>query len=92
MAWQIEWELRASHELLKLDKQTQREIVKYLDERIASGNDPRVFGTALTRNLAGLWRYRIGDYRVLCKILDEQLIVIVVHVAHRREVYDRHGS
>ncbi len=88
MAWQIEWEVRASRELLKLDKQIQRDIVRYLDEKVAPSDDPRVFGKALHGDLAGFWRYRIEDHRVICKILDEKITIMVVRVAHRREVYD----
>jgi len=57
-------------------------------ERIATADDPRRFGKALTGGLAGLWRYRIGDYRVVATFEDKALVVLVLRVAHRREVYD----
>jgi mRNA interferase RelE/StbE len=88
LAWQIEWEVRASRELLKLDKQIQRDIVRYFDEKIAPSTDPRALGKPLKGNLAGFWRYRLGDHRVICKILDEKITIMVVRVAHRRQVYD----
>lgn len=87
MVWQVNWEVRASRELLKLDKPTQREILRYLDERVAAKKDPRTFGSALTGDLSGLWRYRVQDYRIVCRITDEKLIVLVIHVGHRRQIY-----
>ena len=74
-------------ELRKLGKQAQREIVDYLDERVAGEGDPRCFGKGLKADLAGLWRYRVGDYRILCQIQDGEMLVLVVAVGHRRDVY-----
>lgn len=88
MAWKINWEDSARRSLLKLDKRIQREIIAYLDERIASGNDPRAFGKALVGNLTGLWRYRVRDHRIICRIENEKLTILVLQVAHRRSVYD----
>lgn len=65
-----------------------RELFDELDE-IAKLEDPRSRGKALTGNLAGVWRYRVGDYRILCDINDGRLVILVVDVAHRREVYKR---
>lgn len=72
----------------KLDKQVAARILDALDE-IAKLDDPRSKGKVLAGNLAGLWRYRVGDYRILCNIEDGKLVVLVVDVAHRREVYRR---
>jgi mRNA interferase RelE/StbE len=74
-------------ELKKLGKQAQREIVAYLDERVAGDADPRRFGKGLKADLAGLWRYRVGDFRILCQIVDGELLVLVVAVGHRRDIY-----
>ena len=71
-----------------MDKQMARRIRDELSE-IAKLEDPRSRGKALTGNLAGVWRYRVGDYRILCDIEDGRLVVVVVDVAHRREVYKR---
>lgn len=71
-----------------MDKQTARRIRNELSE-IAKLEDPRSRGKALTGNLAGVWRYRVGDYRILCDINDGRLVILVVDVAHRREVYKR---
>ena len=88
MAWKIEVSEKAFRALRKMDKQTARRIRNELSE-IAKLEDPRSRGKALTGNLAGVWRYRVGDYRILCDIEDGRLVILVVEVAHRREVYRR---
>jgi len=72
----------------KLDRQAQKEILIYLDQRIATLEDPRRFGKALRSELAGLWRYRIRDYRLICQIQDDVLVVLVVAVGNRKNIYD----
>jgi mRNA interferase RelE/StbE len=74
-------------ELRKLGKNAQRDIIVYLDERIAGECDPRRFGKGLKADLAGLWRYRVGDYPVLCQIREAELLVLVVAIGHSRNVY-----
>lgn len=88
LAWAIEVSERAVRALRKLDRQAARRIRDELAE-IAELEDPRGRGKALVGNLAGLWRYRVGDYRIICDIEDDALVVLVVDVAHRREVYRR---
>ena len=88
MTWAYRFDERALKELRKLGKPAQLEIIAYLDERIAGEGDPRRFGKGLKADLAGLWRYRVGDYRILCQIRDGELLVLVVAVGHRRDVYD----
>jgi mRNA interferase RelE/StbE len=88
MNWGYRFDERALKELRKLGKQAQRDILNYLDERVAGDGDPRRFGKGLKANLVGLWRYRVGDYRMLCLIEDGELLVLVVAVGHRRDVYD----
>lgn len=87
-AWRVEFDARAARELRKLDPAAQQLILRYLRVRIATTDDPRRFGRALTGDLKGLWRYRVDDYRIVAKIEDDRLIVLVVTVGHRREVYD----
>lgn len=87
MAWTIDYAETAKGQLRKLDKQTARRIVDSMDERIAGLEDPRSTGKALTGPLGGLWRYRVGDCRVICDIQDSALRVLVVQVGHRRDVY-----
>ncbi|HEY8991470.1 MAG TPA: type II toxin-antitoxin system RelE/ParE family toxin [Luteolibacter sp.] len=88
MSWVYRFDQRALKELKKLGKQAQREIVAYLDERVAGDDDPRRFGKGLKADLAGLWRYRVGDFRILCQIVDGELLVLVVALGHRRDVYE----
>ena len=88
MNWAYSFDERALKELRKLGTQAQRDIISYLDERISSEADPRRFGKGLKADLAGLWRYRVGDYRILCQIRDRELLVLVVAVGHRRDVYE----
>jgi mRNA interferase RelE/StbE len=88
LAWRVEFDRDAARDLRKLDVPGQRRILRYLRERIATDEDPRRFGHALTGDLKGLWRYRVGDYRIVASIADERFVVLVVTVGHRREVYD----
>ncbi len=86
--WRVEFDRDAARDLRKLGVQAERLILRYLRERIATEEDPRRFGHALTRELKGLWRYRVGDYRIVASIEDERFVVLVVTVGRRREVYD----
>lgn len=90
LAWQINFEDSAFKELGKLDKQVQKNILRYLRERIATGEDPRSFGQPLRNNLAGLWKYRVENYRIICAINDNELTVLVLRVGHRRQIYGNH--
>jgi len=86
--WGYSFDERALKELKKLGAQAQQEILTYLDERIATGEDPGRFGKALRGDLVGLWRYRVGDYRMICAVRKGQMLVLVLKVGHRRDVYD----
>ena len=88
MTWSVEFDDAAAKELRKLDHQAQNDILRYFRERIATDDDPRRFGKPLSGDLAGLWRYRMRDYRMICNIEDHRLIVLVVRIAHRKDVYD----
>ena len=87
MAWTIEYADTAKGQLRKLAKQTARRIIDFMDERIAGQENPRNTSKALTGPLGGLWRYQVGDCRVICDILDGALRVLVVQVGSRREIY-----
>lgn len=87
MTWTVEWDDRARRELRRLDRQVQQDILKYFSERITTGNDPRRFGKPLRHELQGLWSYRIGHYRAICHIENDQLVVLVLAVGHRRQIY-----
>ncbi len=87
LTWTIEYTATAWTQLRKLDKQMARRIVDYMNERIAGLEDPRSLGKALTGPLGELWRYRVGDCRVICDIRDDALRVLVVRVGSRDKVY-----
>jgi mRNA interferase RelE/StbE len=88
MAWKIEFSVAADRELSKLDAQHSRRILKFLHERVEKLDDPRTVGKALQGSRLGeFWKYRVGDYRLICKIEDDRLIVLVLRVGHRKEVY-----
>ena len=89
MAWSVEITDYAERQLRKLDAQVRRRILDWLNERIEGCKNPRHFGEALKGGRAGLWRYRVGDYRVICEILDGRLVVLALAVGHRREIYRR---
>ena len=85
MAWTINYTDTAKKQLRKLDKQVARKIIHYMDSRVT--NEPRTQGKALKGELGELWRYRVGDTRVLCAIQDGSLTVLVVKLGHRKNVY-----
>ena len=87
LIWRVEWDDRARRELRRLDRSVQRTILRYISDRIQAPEDPRRSGRALHHPLGGLWRYRIGDYRVICKFEEAKLVVLILGVAHRRDIY-----
>jgi mRNA interferase RelE/StbE len=89
MAWAIEFDTAAQRELNKLDPTTSRRILKFLLERVAKLEDPCQIGERLQGKLHHLWKYRVGDYRVLCSFKQEILVVLVLEIGHRREIYKR---
>lgn len=88
MAWKIEMDKGVQRSMKKLDRNVAKRIIAKLRE-ISQLEDPRSTGKALVGNLAGLWRYRVGDYRIVCDIEDEVLLILVIDVAHRSKVYKR---
>ena len=90
MAWRIEFERAAARELEKLDPQARRRILRFLTERVAKLESPRDIGEALKGpELQDFWKYRVGDFRVIAAIEDARLLILVVRVGNRREVYKR---
>lgn len=85
--WQIEFKPRAAKELRKLDPKQAKQILAWLRIRLDSGADPRLFAEQLTGNFKEFWRFRIGDFRVVFQPQEQKLLIMVVRVAHRREVY-----
>ena len=87
MDWRIEFSPAASREIRKLDRELQRRVLAYLEALTTDCDNPRQRGKGLTSQRSGLWRYRVGDLRVICKIQDHELIVLVVNVSHRSSAY-----
>ena len=88
MSYSIETTARFNKEFKKLDKYTQRMIKGWIEKNLVGEENPRRHGKGLTANKSGQWRYRIGDYRLLCHIDDGKLIILALSVGHRREIYD----
>lgn len=86
--WSVAWNDQALNDLKKLDRLAQKEILRYLKERVETTADPRRFGKPLVADKKGLWRYRVRDYRVVCRIEDETVTVLVLAVGHRKNIYD----
>ncbi len=86
MAWKINFTDKSEKQFSKIDKFWQKKIADYLKNK--TKKDPFMFGKSLTGNLKGLWRYRVGDYRIICAIEDKELVVLVVDIGHRSDVYD----
>lgn len=88
MAWIVELSETADRDLGKLDPQHSKRILKFLRERVAVRSNPRSIGKALRGSELGeFWKYRVGDFRLICKIEDDRLVVLVLRVGHCREIY-----
>lgn len=88
MAWTIEYADTALKKLRKLDRSVAKAILEYMDERVATLDDPKSLGKKLLGPRYGVyWRYRVGDVRIICDIKDEKLTILVVEVGHRKEIY-----
>jgi mRNA interferase RelE/StbE len=88
MAYRVELSAEVARELGKLDRQQAKRILKFLHERVAKLYDPRSIGKSLHGSRLGeFWKYRVGDYRLICKIEDDRLIVLVLRVGHCKEIY-----
>jgi len=88
MAYNVELSAEVARELGKLDRQHAKRILKFLHERVAKLDNPRRIGKALHGSRLGeFWKYRVGDYRLICKIEDHRLIVLILRIGHRKELY-----
>lgn len=85
MAYKIIFSETARKEFLKLDKPIKKRITSFLEERIEP--NPHLLKEPLHGNKKGLWKYRVGNYRIICQILNDELVVLVVDIGHRGEVY-----
>lgn len=89
MTWKIKFNPHAQKELAALDKSTQKKIIRFLEKRVLAIDDPRLLGASLRGELKGLWKYRVGDYRLICRIYDTVLELLVLRVGHRKNVYKK---
>lgn len=87
MSYVVEWSMRAEKQLSKLDRHLAKTLVSFMSERVHGAANPRVLGKQLRSS--DLWRYRVGDFRILCLIEDARLVVLVVELGHRRQIYRR---
>ena len=89
MNYSVETTSRFDKEFKKLDRYTQRMIKAWIEKNLEGCTNPRQNGKGLTVNRNGQWRYRIGDYRLICQIEDDRLVILALNIGHRREVYDK---
>lgn len=89
MNYSVETTQRFDKEFKKLDRYTQRMIKAWIQKNLVGCSNPRQHGKGLTANRSGQWRYRIGDYRLICQIEDNKLIILALSIGHRKEVYDK---
>jgi mRNA interferase RelE/StbE len=87
LAWTIEFRPNARRELRSLDQSVQRRLIHYLEQRVITLSDPRQVGKPLRGDKGDFWSYRVGAYRIICMIEERRLVVVVISVGHRREVY-----
>lgn len=89
MSYKVEFLKPAVKTLQKLDKYTQRILINWIEKNLEGCIDPRVHGKPLSSNRVGEWRYRVGDYRIIAKIEDDRLLILVISVGHRRDIYQK---
>jgi mRNA interferase RelE/StbE len=87
--WRIEITRTATKQITKLDRRAKEAILQFLRERLSPAENPRQWGRALQGEKRGLWRYRVGDYRLICDIKDEEITVLVLELGHRKTCIDR---
>jgi mRNA interferase RelE/StbE len=90
LAWKLEYTETAQRQLGGLDREAARSITRYLNERVATEEDPRRFGNPLKRDLSGIWKYRVGAFRIIVEIQSDRIVVLVVRIGHRSKVYGGH--
>lgn len=88
MKYSVETTSKFDKEFKKLDKYTKRMIKSWIEKNLVDCEDPRQHGKGLTANHSGQWRYRIGDYRLICLIEEDKLVITALNIGHRREVYN----
>lgn len=87
MTYRLVLSKRARKQLKKMDKHVAYMLAKYMKKQLDGLSDPRIYGKALVGDKTGLWRYRLGDYRVICEMKDEQLVILALEIGHRKLIY-----
>ncbi len=87
MGWSVKFSNTAVKQLKKIDKKCQAKILDFLEDEIANADDPKIKGKILTGDKKGFWRYRIGNYRVICDIQHNELVILALTIGHRKNVY-----
>jgi len=87
MIFSVEYTQQAVKELKKLDKHTRALIFSWIEKNLVGCEDPRIHGKGLTANRSGQWRYRIGDYHLIAEILEDKVVILILNVGHRRDIY-----
>ena len=88
MSYKVLFTEKAKKQMKKIDRHTNALIIGWIEKNLADCENPRMHGKGLKSNRSGQWRYRIGDYRLICEIQDDKLVILALSVGHRREVYD----
>lgn len=88
MSYKVEYTKTAQKQIKKMGRYTQVMIMRWITKNLVDCTDPRIHGKALRGNLKNQWKYRVGNYRILCDIEDDKLIILVINVGHRREIYE----
>ncbi len=88
MKYKVEYTAQAVKQLKKLDKHTASLIYSWINKNLVNCDNPRQHGKGLTANRSGQWRYRIGDYRLIAEIEDEKIIILILNIGHRRDIYE----
>ncbi len=87
MSYKIEFSDIAVKNLRKMDSASRKKVLEYIKDVISKVDNPRLIGKSLVGNLKGLWRYRTGNFRILCQITDQQMLILIVKIAHRKDIY-----
>ncbi|MDR2457853.1 MAG: type II toxin-antitoxin system RelE/ParE family toxin [Clostridiales Family XIII bacterium] len=87
-SWKVEFDEKSRKIFNKFSETVKEQILKYL-QKVEQSNDPKAFGKSLVGDRKGIWRCRVGDYRILCEIINEELLILVIDVGHRREIYKK---
>lgn len=87
MGWSVKFSQTAIKQLKKIDKKLQSKILDFLEDEVAKSANPKIKGKILTGDKKGFWRYRIGDYRIICDIRNNELVILVLTIGHRKDVY-----